>query len=257
VKWCDKCGNSGRIGNDSVITYCDCAYGIKLKSANYKLLFQKAGLPINLVKLKLEDFYIEKNHKSGEVLPQPQVNMKKYAKKTVVAYEKQIINSLRRKDIYLPKQDGTKYNGNNLFFYGGEDSGKTMLAVHILKSAVYKTQTKLAAYYTVWDDLLSELIPFNSDWEERVERCKQCGLLCIDSIANTGISYDSYGHVHARLNMILKNRLLENKPIILTSNYAPKVFLQETGNIFNSLIKRSLHVKLDNYYHTKFDDGGY
>jgi len=257
MDWCSKCHNSGRTGSDSVIQYCDCLYGKKLRGVNYRLLFHKANLPDSLVNLKLEDFWVDKNYKSGDILPTPQIQLKKYAKQTVLQYEKQIANAMQKKDVFLSSlTDTQKYRGNNLFFYGGDDSGKTMLAVHVLKMAIYKTENNLGAYYIMWDDFLSELIPFGGDWELLVDRCKSCGILCIDSINNTDVAYNKYAHVYSRINMVLKNRVLKKKPTILTSSYSPKAFLQDSGNIFTALIKKSLCVKLDNNYHLDFNQGG-
>jgi len=258
MKWCPKCHNSGRIGNDSIVQYCDCIYGQRYRSINYRLLFKKSGLPDALIGLTLEDFWVNKDYRDGMPLPPPQVSLKRYAKEVVLEYEKQIEKVLQGNDIFLPVIDDNKikYRGNNLFFYGGDESGKTMLAVHILKRAIYKAETSQAAYYIIWDDLLSELTPWDG-WEQVVLRCRECGILCIDSINIVGGSKTRHsGHVYARLNMILKKRMLNKRPTIITSNYAPRAFNQGILKVFAPLIKRSLCIKLDDNYHIDIDGSG-
>jgi len=256
MDWCENCFNTGRIGRDSIITYCSCKYGKKLQQANFQLLYIKSGLPVNLTKLSLEDFLIQRNHRSGDALTPPQTGLKKQAKRVVLEYENQILDALKRKDIFINVGDNKQYSGNNLFFYGGEESGKSMLAVDILKTAIKKTKTSLSAYYIIWDDLLAELIPFSGIWEDLVDKCKNHGILCVDSIGKSDISYDNFSHVKARLNTIFKNRLLQNKPTIFTSNYSPQAFLKDPNSIFNSSIKKSLKIKLDNSCFQDFNTGG-
>lgn len=258
MEWCQKCYNSGRIGNDSVVQYCDCIHGQKFRSANYRLLFKEAGLPDALIELTLEDFWVDKDYRNGAPLAPAQISLKRYAKEVVVEYERKIDKVLQRGDIFLPIKDDSKskYRGNNLFFYGGDESGKTMLAVHILKRAVYKAETSGAAHYVIWDDLLAQLSPWD-DWEPAVYNCRKCGILCIDSIDSVGGSRTKHGgHIYTRLNMILKHRMLNKKPTIITSSYSPHAFKQGILKVFYPLIKRSLCIKLDDNYQVNLDEGG-
>lgn len=251
---CDKCNNSGRTNNSSVIEYCDCSYGLTLKNPNYRILYDKSHLPLNLTDATLEDFLVDKDYQTGEALPEDQVKKKLLAKLVVKEYKDHIVNALRQRNIILPRTlnpDGTsnmdnQYVGNKLFLCGGTNSGKTMLAINILKEAIHKTENSTAAFYTTWDDLLTELIPFDGDWRLLIAKCQKCGVLCLDSVTNLTTSPDQYNHVKTRLSSIISHRVLNNKPTILMSHYSPAMF-DKGESIFKILLNQSLILELDKF----------
>jgi len=239
--FCKKCNNSGRISNRSIIRYCDCVFGKKLKKPKFNVLFQKSNLPQELTKLTLEDFSVYKNHKDGKDFTKDQMAQKEYAKKVTQLYEKQIKKAILKNNIILPTFNGGKYEGNNLFFYGGESSGKTMLSVNILKNALCQFNDSLAAYYMDWSDLVTRVFPFNGEWKDILDLTRNTGILCLDSVVDGGI--DSK-HVEARITSIIKYRLLKNKPTIITSTYSPLSF-QQTHHLLEPLINKCLKIKLN------------
>lgn len=243
--FCSQCHNTGRANNGPIIEYCDCKYGQELKRPKYGVMYRKSDIPIELMKSTLEDFLVDKDYRKGVKLSDDKIKRKTYAKFVITKYKEGIVDVLRRKSIIIPKTLDAEdvYEGNNLFLYGGGGSGKTMLAVDILKEAIRKTESSIAAFYIMWDDLLTEFVPFDSNWRSLMYRCQRCGILCIDSLVSIDMSYDQH-HVRARFNGIIKYRLLENKPTIITSNHDPIMFTKGE-NIFKSLINKSLWVELD------------
>lgn len=118
---------------------------------------------------------------------------------------------------YIENIDGVVYErGLSFVFYGHNEGGKTITAVHLLCSAI---QVGLSGYYISFKDLLNLYNNAEFAREEREMRLwryiKDCDFLVIDEVGKESKVSEN---VLGVFEQITKHRTVEVKPTILVTN---------------------------------------
>lgn len=198
---CDKCDGYGNIITPTGVKDCECKI--------------QASIVINLIAAKIPPMYEQKDFDNF---------------KSSSASRKRVLETARKfVDEYQP-------NGNGLLFMGESGTGKTHLAVAILKELIQKRYP--GVFYNIIT-LLDELrASYNSQddseqWE-LIDRVRDTSILVLDDLGAEKTS----GWVNDRLYAIINYRYENKKTTIVTSNKdIPELKDQVGYRIYSRLIE--------------------
>lgn len=146
------------------------------------------------------------------------------------------VKSLEEVNDYIAHMKNYYENGIGMFLYGGYGTGKTFLAIHILKRAIELNYKNV--YFTCLSDIISQ---FTASWYDAKEqkdfysRMMDSDFLVIDDI---GKEYHSKNNLaESVFDKVLRYR---EHPVIITSNKNLEDIKSSYGASINSL----LHGKL-------------
>lgn len=187
---CNKCKDTGYIGNKK----CVC-YNQKL----VKLYYKNSDLKTMLENNNFENFNINyySTNKTGDEPKSPRKNMEE----KIIPYIMEYIKTFQ--DI-----------NSNLLFYGNSGTGKTFLSNCIAKDLLDKG---FLVVYRTADDLLHDIkrIKFEND-ATLEDLLLNCDLLIIDDLGTEQITDFS----STELFNLLNKKLLLNKKMLISSNYS-------------------------------------
>lgn len=146
---------------------------------------------------------------------------------------------------YLDEVDGKVFDrGLSLLFYGLNESGKTIAAIHALSMAI---QSGMSGYYIHFRDLMQcyNAAAFDSEYKERKlwNYILNCDFLVIDEVGKESNVTDNIISVFEK---IVKHRSSDIKPTIVITNLniagqgkSGNLLLDRYGNsVYSSLITR-------------------
>jgi DNA replication protein DnaC len=198
---CSLCFDSGFIDHKP----CSC-----LKQVMSEMLMKQSGLDLQTLSIPQNDFSLFKN---------PAEIQKIYA-----ALDKWILNF---KDSKI----------KNWGFMGNTGTGKTHLMLYILKNLISHGHF---VHFTTAFNLTKELLSQHTDFEDKnrdyISKYIDCEILFIDDMGTE----PKYNNVNENyLYLILNQRMIENKPIIFSSNFDLAGFEDFYGErIFSRLINK-------------------
>ena len=205
-KWSDKRAYRGEEESDPI--QCDCLKKIAIYSS-----LDAANVPREYFDLTLEDFRPE-NPEIAE--------LKNKIKKT-----NESIDSFFNK-------------GKSLFFYGPNGSGKTMLAVEILKAASRKKYSIYYDFYPIVFESFNRKGYKSDDVKNKYDEIfSNVDFLVLDEMGKEFDTPNAERSASARLLEIHILKKRGNKPVIFISNFADaqKEVVSIYGNHVNSMLK--------------------
>jgi DNA replication protein DnaC len=190
---CDKCDGYGNIITPNGVKDCECKI--------------KASIVINLIAARIPPMYETKDFDNFKATSASRKRVLETAKKYVAEYQS---------------------DGNGLLFIGESGTGKTHIAVAILKELIQKRYPGL--FYNIIT-LLDELrASYNSQddseqWE-LIDRVRDTSILVLDDLGAEKTS----GWVNDRLYAIINYRYENKKTTIVTSNKSDAELKDQIGN---------------------------
>ncbi|SHJ85731.1 DNA replication protein DnaC [Hathewaya proteolytica DSM 3090] len=211
---CEKCQDTGYVGNKKCSCYKKYLTEIYYKSSNLKDLLSQcnfATFDINLYEDKI----------TGREPKSPRDNME-----TNLAVSINFVKNFYRSD-------------ENLFFYGSPGIGKTFLSCSIARALL---DSGVLVLYRTCDDLIRDFkqIRFKED-QSLQELLLECDLLIIDDL---GTEFNN-DFTKSELFNLINKRLLTNKKMIISSNFS----LEKIMEIYSDRISSRL---LGNFTLCKF-----
>lgn len=198
---CSLCFDSGFINQKP----CSC-----LKQVMSQMLMRQSGLDINTLTLPKNNFSLFKNAKQIE--------------KIYDALDKWVVNF----------EDGKIKNWG---FFGNTGTGKTHLMLYVLKKLIKRGHF---VHFTTAFSLTKQLLSQHTDFEDKnrdyISKFLDCEVLFIDDMGTE----PKYNNVNENyMYLILNQRMLENKPVIFSSNFDLAQFEEFYGErIFSRLINK-------------------
>lgn len=134
-------------------------------------------------------------------------------------------------------------NVKNWGFFGHAGTGKTHLMLHVLKKLIEKGYF---VHFTTAFNLTQQLLSQHTNFEEKnrdyLSKYLQCDVLFIDDMGTE----PKYKNVNENyLYLILNQRMIENKPVIFSTNFDMKQFEDFYGErIFSRLINKRISKSL-------------
>lgn len=183
---CDKCGGCGYVLTEQGAVQCQCVRDVRLTYA-----FRQARIPRKFMNKSLENFQAKKSRH-----------------KEIIVGAGQFVQTFRGRDAEHP--------GRGLLLIGREGTGKTHVAVGILKEIIRRGYTGL--YWNV-PELFLELRRLMSDDVDKTEadlfdEAAEADLLVLDDLGAERVS----DYVVDRLYVLINGRYENDTATIITTN---------------------------------------
>lgn len=206
-------------------------------------IFKNSGIPREYWDLSLENFTISQDS-SGYDLNEAEQKQKIKAFNITKDYISNIKSILRdRSQISVSALNGRSISSNNLIFRGDGGSGKTLLSVVILKSAIDITPN---VCFISWNELYNVMSDFdNKEAAEDLEtKFIESDLAIVDGVSNH--AYRSNTFFQRKMEYICGHRLGNRMPMIWTSYQGGPELCGMFGPTAQSYIKDAIIIKLPN-----------
>lgn len=151
---------------------------------------------------------------------------------------------------YISNLDNSIKTGIGIYIHSkGLGTGKTLIACHILKEAI---KQGYKAYFCQFFDLVN--ISDDKIGRNLLEnQLFNCDIICIDDVVNSKISEKQSDFFRYMLEKVIRDRVHNAMPIIMTSNLNSEKLLKEYDRVFSLLVSSCYTIELDSSFDYRID----
>ena len=205
--------------------------------------FRNIGIPSEYWDMTIDNFVINQDSAGNELTLEEKAQKSK-VKEIANEYANALSRIIsERTPLTVESSTGRQLSSQNLIFKGDGGSGKTLLAVVILKAALEQTTDVV---FSSWNDFHNTLSDFENKAEAEYieERFMTAQLAIIDGI--TSHAYKNNIFFQRKMECICGHRLGNQKPMIWTSYINGHDICQMFGPSTQSFVKNAIILKLPN-----------
>jgi DNA replication protein DnaC len=153
-------------------------------------------------------------------------------------------DALKEVQKYISNLEKMKEKGFGIVAWGKKNGlGKTMLMVEVLKAAAKKMNPKTRNNHSIYMTSLSKIVSMvTGGWNSPMEREKfnkkiiQRDFILIDDVDKTFMPKGENNLVTTSLDMVMRSRVHNCKPTLITTNVTPKELTTIFGESIGSLL---------------------